>query len=128
MTVIRFLTQHLLYTWVLASCVTVILWAVWLAFFGESDEQREVRRNREAKARTDAKMRAIRDEWIRRKQAEAAAQIEARANRAMEAAASDIIGKLDTTPNVITADTPQRAREAEGAEDYTAASDGRHVA
>lgn len=69
MNVLHWIAKHYVLALLLASAAFVILWCVFLGWFGESDEKRDERRRRESRERTHARLKAIAEEYKRRERA-----------------------------------------------------------
>ena len=86
MSTLHWIARHWWQVAVLGSAAVVILWCVVLAF-GESEERREYRQRQERIARTQAKMRAIRDEYAKREKAKVSSLVDKQADIALAQAA-----------------------------------------
>lgn len=131
--VLHWIARHWFLAWILAAAAFVIGWAIFLAWFGESDEQRDARRRKEAHDRTIARYNAIAEEYKRRERAkhdaELTAAVEAMRKEWEHDALSCAISVMGTDyvelERAFTAvptdyDELERMREAEGSDENAA--------
>jgi hypothetical protein len=117
MTTLRWIADHWWQTWLLLSAAFVIGWTVYLAFFGESDEQRDLRRRNE---RAESARKRLRSN-IALLASEEKIRLHRKSDSQVDSAVEEVLAENDQQT---------RAREAEGADDYEyrQASDGRRSA
>jgi hypothetical protein len=122
MNALRWIASHWWQTWLLLSAAFVIGWTVYLAFFGESDEQRDARRRARAKVRAEealaAKRLAIVEEFKTREKARLARN----SGEQVDAIVEKVLSGDD--------DPLARMREAEAfnSTEYERESDGKRIA
>lgn len=111
MSALHWMARHWFLTWILIAAVATIGWCVWLVLFGESDEQRDARRAREAHERTLARYREIAEEYKRRERA--------KHEIAMSAAVETVREAMQVSNG---------EAEAADAEEWNSAASGRRIA
>lgn len=120
MTVLHFIRDHwvrILAAWFVAGVLLLAIYSVYCALYGETDEQRDLRRRKEKAARAAANLRRN-------------IEYHAAREKARRSSLSDAM--IDAAVEIVIADDDQltRMREAEAlnATEYERESDGKRVA